>query len=92
MLQEITILYIVYVSMVAGQGSVLPASNQVCLIVPQDVELCYRNFQGKPIEDKAAQVNCLQVNGLLFTGNWFIVYTGNWFIAYTGKGSLFTGN
>jgi hypothetical protein len=63
MLQESIIFYIVYVTLVAGQGSVLPASNQVCLIVPQDVELCYRNFQGKPIEDKAAQVNCLQVTG-----------------------------
>ncbi|XP_052815079.1 uncharacterized protein LOC128242082 isoform X1 [Mya arenaria] len=37
-----------------------PANNQVCLIVPQDVEDCYLNFQGKPINDKAAQVNCLQ--------------------------------
>ncbi|KAL4235257.1 hypothetical protein ACF0H5_006895 [Mactra antiquata] len=38
----------------------IPANNQVCLIVPPDVEECYRHFQGKPIDDKAAQVNCLQ--------------------------------
>lgn len=60
-LQGSIIVFIVYVTLVLGQGPALPASNQVCLIVPQDVEQCYRNFQGKPIDDKAAQVNCLQV-------------------------------
>lgn len=38
-----------------------PARNQVCLLVPPDVEECYRRFQGKPIDVRAAQINCLQV-------------------------------
>ncbi|XP_052232543.1 uncharacterized protein LOC127845563 isoform X2 [Dreissena polymorpha] len=35
-------------------------NNQVCLIVPPEVEQCYKNFQGKQLSEKAAQVNCLQ--------------------------------
>lgn len=50
----------IFVKVVRSQEQSLPASNQVCLIVPPEVEECYRGFQGKPIEDKAAQVNCLQ--------------------------------
>ncbi|XP_045192876.2 tyrosinase-like protein 2 [Mercenaria mercenaria] len=59
-LPDTILLHILYLSLVFCQGPPLPASNQVCLIVPPDVEQCYRNFQGKPIDDKAAQVNCLQ--------------------------------
>lgn len=33
----------------------------MCLLVPPDVEECYRRFQGKPIDARAAQINCLQV-------------------------------
>lgn len=53
------VVVVVLVHVCGGQDS--PANNQVCLIVPHDVEECYLRFQGKPIENKAAQVNCLQV-------------------------------
>ena len=39
-------------------------SSQVCLIVPLDVEECYRSFVDKPISSRAAQVSCLQVRML----------------------------
>lgn len=42
-------------------GTSGPSTNQVCLIVPPDVEQCYMQFMGKPIDNRAAQVNCLQV-------------------------------
>ena len=39
--------------------------NQVCLLVPPEVETCYRRFHGKPIDARAAQVNCLQVKDII---------------------------